>query len=117
MSSRERDRGELEPGTKNQERPGRGVPGGDQPCVPPPGRAAPGPWARERPAASARNGRCEGGIQAKGENGAGRRGSEEGGGGEPVGRKENLEKSDGLEEGRRVRFADVQDCYSHDQYF
>lgn len=34
-----------------------------------------------------------------------------------MGRKENLEKSDGLEEGRRVRFADVQDCYSHDHYF
>ena len=47
----------------------------------------------------------------------GEEGTEEGGGGESVGRKENLEKSDGLDEGRRVRFADVQDCYSHDHYF
>ena len=30
-------------------------------------------------------------------------------------REENLKKSDGLGEGREVRFGDVQDRYSHDQ--
>lgn len=54
-------------------------------------------------------------MEAKGENGAERRGAEARSGGEKVRRQEDLKKSDGLGEGREVRFGDVQDRYSHDQ--
>lgn len=56
----QRERGELEPGTKSQERPGRRVPSGDQPSVPPLGRRPldPGPASaqRLRPATGAEKG-------------------------------------------------------------
>lgn len=81
-----------------------GSPAGIKASAPPPRRARPAESsAKESPAAPARSAGCKGGIKTKGENGARKRGTEQWGGGEKVGKEDNL-RSGGSEEIKEVRF-------------
>lgn len=92
-------------------------PAGIKKSAPPPSSAAaPGIQRRRAPGPASRNrGRCKRGIKANGENGAERRGTDDRGGSEKVGKDENLQ-SGGLKR-REARFLDVKEDHSLRKYF